>query len=628
MAIKDDLKQLQGTLKIMQDQIDTLNELADSNITEVYGLNITIKDVLNDITTERLRNMDENELIECLNKSDANSTEYTSYNNLKDDYDKYSENRQKPFVEYLRDVLLDVKKSLNDILKLKYEKLTTEKQIAEITDDYFNYLNSAEYKEKKKAHIAEMRDKLDDEPDEDKRKKMAHMLDTLDSAESCDFLFKRIDKYGTKELQSIKTSFFDNTRSAYVIQKFNDKLPRYGYDANVYQVFFNIEEKFLGEEYYDRNNLFLFFIMRYIAYADANNKDDAMLVSSILLKIYNLVYHRYETQEMENEFIEVIKKFDDYFIEFNDYFAEHNTTSPNNPERQRKDKEREAKLREIMFDSLKKEGIEPAEDTPTLELRKMMDDIMKKKQEEVEAKMKANLEAEGEIIDNESDKNSSESIESSHSDQVMENSSGIVDTFTNVADDKGIENKNSIPVEIDIDNEPNVKVVYGDGEEVDLVPSDATVKGIVEFVDQLPNTGRSAYNLDILPGDIYIVKHDCNSDEFDSNSDEEKSVKSDVLYMYDGNMWIRYSDGDVSSDIIEEESISTEETEFVEEENTSSPIDRILFIRNDDESYYRFNKDTKDYTHLSKCESVVEEHVSASDLLHLIELGIITRRTI
>ena len=83
------------------------------------------------------------------------------------------------------------------------------------------------------------------------------------------------------------------------MEKFRIRIKRLGYDENTYKMFFNIEEMFLPEEYYPMNNMFLFVAMRFISYADTNNKNDAMFCSSLLIKMYNLVYHRFSTPEEE-----------------------------------------------------------------------------------------------------------------------------------------------------------------------------------------------------------------------------------------------------------------------------------------------------------------------------------------
>ena len=85
---------------------------------------------------------------------------------------------------------------------------------------------------------------------------------------------------------------------------------------------------------------------------------------------------------MENDTINIIKKFDDYFFKFEDEFKERNVTSPNHPVRIKRDNEYEQKVRMMIIASLQNEGIEPDTRLSTEELRNMLQDIINKKQSE------------------------------------------------------------------------------------------------------------------------------------------------------------------------------------------------------------------------------------------------------
>ena len=125
---------------------------------------------------------------------------------------------------------------------------------------------------------------------------------------------------------------------------------------------------------------------------DPYNKTSGLYTSSILLKLYNLIYHHFENQEAENDFIEFIRKFDEQFIEFKDRFVEENATAPKHPLRIKRDAEYDKKRRMMIISSLMNEGIEPDTNLSTEELRAMLNNVIAEKEkgsnrisEEVEA---------------------------------------------------------------------------------------------------------------------------------------------------------------------------------------------------------------------------------------------------
>lgn len=399
MAFKDDFKNLQAMIQTMESEMEMLDDLTNGIITDVYDLDLSIKSKLLSVTEEEISSMTEEEAIKLLNECNSND-ENNNVEILRESHSKSTEYCDKEFIEYVRNVFSSIKKSIDETEKMREEKIKLEKEANEITENYFNYINSAEYKEKKRQKLQELREQAESEEDIVKKNKILNMLTAMDESETLHFLFARIEKLGDKEIKNIKDIFFDNTRSSLVIEKFNSRLPRYGYNPDVYKKFFNLEENFLPDEYNKFNNLFLFHIMRFISFTDTYDKTDTLFVSTILSRLYNLIYHRYENQEIEDEFISLIKKFADYFVPYSDEFVTKNITSPDHPHRIQRDKEYEEKRRVMIIASLQNEGIEPDTTLETEELRKMLQDVMEKKQNgtsEVETEETTNEETEDSV---------------------------------------------------------------------------------------------------------------------------------------------------------------------------------------------------------------------------------------
>ena len=155
----------------------------------------------------------------------------------------------------------------------------------------------------------------------------------IENIESSNFLLERFEKYGKKEVDNIINSFFDNKKGEYLMERFKTSCSKFGFKPDIYQYFFNLEENLLPLEYHVFNNLFLFVCMRFIAYADINIKSDKMYVEKTINNLAHLIYHDFQNPEEEQEFLNLIKKIDEYFRDKEELFNTNNTTHPNHPVR-------------------------------------------------------------------------------------------------------------------------------------------------------------------------------------------------------------------------------------------------------------------------------------------------------
>ena len=241
-----------------------------------------------------------------------------------------------------------------DVISIKEETNKLRNDADVVINDYVNYLTSPEYQEKKKKRIIDMKEKAEAETNDVAKKKILRLVDAMESTMSLSFLFTRLNLLGEKEKDNILKTFFDDKKSGYVIEKYKGKSSKIGFNPNVYKYFFNLEEKFLDEEYHVYNNLYLFFVMRYIAYADAYNKEDRMYCQSIFNNMANLIYHKFTTEDDENNFKNVMCAFLDYFKDDYEYFEKYNFTHPKHPRRIEKDNEHEKEIHNILITNIKK----------------------------------------------------------------------------------------------------------------------------------------------------------------------------------------------------------------------------------------------------------------------------------
>ena len=336
---KDAMKQYKlmvDMLKEMDYQYQMMKEYSISIIRENYNFNENILTNILGYTKEDINAMDESKLMLFFAKY---SIDHDKINGIIDDYVN-EDNKER--VDAERFIINHVKELSNGLLKTKAEADELKKESSDIMNDYFNYLSSPEVQTARKNRLESMKKLAAEETNEIEKKKITKMIESIEATQTLAFLFTRFNKYGETEINNIKNAFFDERKGSYIIEKFKASVKHFGFNDNLYHYFFNLEENFLGEDYYKYNNLFLFVYMRFVAYSDPYNESEKMFVQAVTSTLANLIYHKFNTVENETEFINVIKTVDNKFDMYADYFQSNNTTNPEHPLRKAAEEKREA----------------------------------------------------------------------------------------------------------------------------------------------------------------------------------------------------------------------------------------------------------------------------------------------
>ena len=595
MAVKNDLQNLTSMIKTMESQIQMLKDMDESTITIAYGLDISIKNTISKMSMEEIENLDEDSAIRILNDSNLNNVE--AIKTSKETNDEYSD---KPLLDYIKHVFVEIKKSSDEIQKLESEKASLIKNVDEISENYFNYINSEEYQQKKLEKLENLKKDSDNETDPIKKKAILKMIEGMENSETLDFLFKRLLENPEKEAKNIKDTYFNDRRSSLIMQKFSARLPRYGYNPNIYKMFFNLEEKFLDEKYHDLNNVFLFGVMRFISYSDTNNKNDNLYVSSILVKIYNLVYHMFGTQNMEDKFIEIIKKYDDYFLPFIEEFTKKNSTSPNHPARIAKEKEMDEKRRLMIIASLQNEGIDVDTTLETDELRKMLQDVIDKKQAAEKAKDTFDKDLANAVV-----KGFEESVGFPNPDNADEKSTSevvSVDEFI-----EKIESSDELTKMEDLQKEVSNEIQNMDLSKM-KVPN-FKIMAVYESTEEFPNSAD--------PSELYAVKY----------VTDDKTVVD--VYQYDSieNAWIKLDIQASGLDNLLDQlpDTTSEGTGEISEEVDGNTISSYDIYKDMYNCYYRKDDDSDMYTYYDENSEVIEKDIPEDVVLRLMGTNSVTK---
>ena len=342
-----DYKVILDMIKEMDDQFKMIKESLENMVRDTYGLKPDVLNMILPYEKSDIPNLVKDDIREFLSR-------YT----IEPDDDSYRTMDE----EELLEIMTSVKDASLLILSSEAESKKIKEDSNDVLKDYFNYMSSDKVKKVREQRLEALKAALYNETNEINKEKIKKMINTIESSFNYSFLQRRFDLYGEKEIQSIKTSFFDTKRGSYVIDRFKAKITKFGYNPDLYKYFFNIEENFLAKKYSPFNNLFLFIYMRMVAHSDPYNKEDTLLVQSITGALANLIYHKFQSTENEQYFIDVIANIIDKFYDDVEYFKENNETYEEHPSRKEAILKYETKRKESiikMLDELKIVGYDP-----------------------------------------------------------------------------------------------------------------------------------------------------------------------------------------------------------------------------------------------------------------------------
>ena len=286
----------------------------------------------------------------------------------------------------------DIRKDLKACKGLSNTAYEMQKSFKEVQDLYnesvdedWKRRNSKEYRDATLKRIEEWKseiEKMDPVKDAKMIRDLRQKVEFMESTITLDFITERI-KHVEKEKSTIMRQFFSESEGSYSLNRCKSRSPKFGFDADWYKFFFNLEENFLPEEYHAFNNLFLFNVMRFIGYQDPYNTKDRGMVQAIVSSLTGLVYHKFADTEMENVIISLIKDYDSYFEDQREKFMKDNTTRPNHPVRLEQSKKADADRRNELFAAMVKFNFEVPENAADISTRDLQEYFNNKMEEMV-----------------------------------------------------------------------------------------------------------------------------------------------------------------------------------------------------------------------------------------------------
>ena len=245
--------------------------------------------------------------------------------------------------------------SINDMISSEEDLEELEEEANGEIKSYTDYICSEAYDNHRKKNIETWKSMIKRETNPAKIAKLKKSIYIVENRYTLEFMFERLhnEKTSAKEHQALIDSFFNNTRSNYMMERFAEKCKQFGFSHDLYRYLLDIEERYLEEKYHVFNNFFLFSAMRFIGHCGYEEINEAKEVIQCML---NLVYNRFYSEEVKETFLNTIRSFLDEFMDDTELFNEKNILHPGHPYRIQKKKEKDAALRARIYEQLTIKG--------------------------------------------------------------------------------------------------------------------------------------------------------------------------------------------------------------------------------------------------------------------------------
>lgn len=350
-----------------RDMYKTMVRETESTLTYSYGFKRTFLEESIVFTLDELKKYTDEQIQELYNR-----------------YYEGSEEDRRATIEDMREDLEQAKRMSNAVFQSKQEYEDIEKTYGEMLDDQWRERNSKKNRDKMLSDLEKMKAEAEKVKDEKEKAAILHKIEVMEATLSLEFVLSRIATLTEAEHDRVMKQFFNENEGAYTMERCSSRIKKFGYEKDWYKFFFNLEEKYLPEEYKVFNNLFLFGSMRFISYADPYNKEDQAYVRALLNSLTGLIYNKFD-EEVNEKIIKVIEAYDNYYKADAEYFNENNTTHPNHPVRVQYSRKREADRKEALVKAMQSMKIAVPEN-----LEMSADELQKYYNDKVEEMIKSN----------------------------------------------------------------------------------------------------------------------------------------------------------------------------------------------------------------------------------------------
>lgn len=233
-----------------------------------------------------------------------------------------------------RIIISSPKKSQLELISLSSQLNDVQASVEDLIRKKREFVVSSDARKSRDEVLNKLETEYNELTDTVEKAKKLREINLLKDIISMDFVSRRVNNIGAKEIKSILRSFFVSiTDNSYLMERFNNKIPKFGFTTDVFKKLLNLEERYLDEEYWAYNNLFLFNYIRFVAHASPYSNTDKEYVKVFTNMMLALVYHEFTDDEAEEEMKNVIRTFDDNFKDYYQEFLDKNLSYPKSKER-------------------------------------------------------------------------------------------------------------------------------------------------------------------------------------------------------------------------------------------------------------------------------------------------------
>lgn len=342
--MRNEITELNEMTKILSEQVSTLKDTIEILVYDVYGLRLDVMKEITAYTAEDIDNMSKENVDNLL----------IAHDGLTANFDEKFANNDKgitSLINYKKYVLKDILTHVQELEKAKQDASDIINDKNARMKEYLDEIR--EHSEERYAKRMELLEKkLATATTRLEQMKIQEIIDTFKSLKSKSYLFAGFEKDIDFEKMTIKNNFLDSRKGTFLVQKFMKQAKKLKINPEFYTIFINLEEKILPEKYHPFNNLYVFFIIRYIAYCDAYKSTSRVVALQLINDLQNALLDKFPNQEEKDIFVASVAKIIDYFMDDAEEFKKLNTTYKFHPVRVAHDKvllekaKREAELLE------------------------------------------------------------------------------------------------------------------------------------------------------------------------------------------------------------------------------------------------------------------------------------------
>ena len=260
-----------------------------------------LDEALNDYTEDDLKKMSDEEIEKLFDGDEGDAVK------LKKPNEDTVFNTQ-----FKRDFLIFQKQAQDAMVKIAEEEEKLNKELAECMEEFDDAVQT--YSDVQTLVKSTILEKIASAKDDHERELYQNIMIEYDNGYTLNNLIKYCQSYKAKNIYS--DFVLDNDKTDYIYRRFLKECDSLGIENELTR-FVKLESRFLPEKYHDKDNLFMFAVIHYIASWRGKNTNISrgLFITEFMINIKNLFYNKFEHEEDKETFCNNIMKVLDLILQ-------------------------------------------------------------------------------------------------------------------------------------------------------------------------------------------------------------------------------------------------------------------------------------------------------------------------